>query len=212
MKTAVRLSVLAMLAAVAVILAAVTDLPDRAQIQELARAGPVGLAAFVLTYATLTLLPLPKNALSAAAGFVFGIGLGVALVWMAAVVGAVVAFWMGRWLGRDVVVRLIGRRLDRLDALVLRHGAVTVLVARLIPVVPFTAVNYGSGVTAIGFRSYLAGTAIGIVPGTVAYVAVGAYGTQPTSWPFLTAAAALAALTLGGAWFVRRRSAIPEAS
>lgn len=99
---------------------------------------------------------------------------------------------------------------ERLDALVLRHGPATVLVARLIPVVPFTAVNYGSGLTAVGFRAYVLGTAVGIVPGTVAYVAVGAYGTQPTSWPFLTAAGALAALTLGGAWFVRRRTSSPE--
>lgn len=212
MKTSVRLSVLAVLVSGAVVLSAMIDLPDRSQIRSLADQGSWGLAVFVLSYATLTLLPLPKNALSAAAGFVYGIGAGVALVWVAAVLGAVAAFWLGRWLGRDVVVRVIGRRLDRLDALVVSHGAASVLVARLIPVVPFTAVNYGSGVTAIGFRSYLVGTTIGIVPGTVAYVAFGAYGTRPTSWPFLAAAGALAALTLGGAWFARRRTANLEAS
>jgi uncharacterized membrane protein YdjX (TVP38/TMEM64 family) len=208
-KTTVRLGALVLLVAVAVVLAVTTDLPDVARIRAMAADGRWGVAAFVVSYAALTLLPLPKNALSAAAGFVFGIGLGVLLVWVAAVVGAVAAFWLGRWLGRDAVVRLTGGQLARLDALVLRHGVASVLVARLIPVVPFTAVNYGSGLTAVGFRAYLVGTAVGIVPGTVAYVAVGAYGTQPTGWPFLTAAGALAVLTLGGVWFARRRTATP---
>jgi uncharacterized membrane protein YdjX (TVP38/TMEM64 family) len=210
--TKIRLTALVLLLGVGIVLAVTTDLPDVARIRAMAADGRWGVVAFVLSYALLTLLPLPKNALSAAAGFVFGLGLGVLLVWVAAVAGAVLAFWLGRWLGRDGVALLTGGQLARLDALVLRHGVASVLVARLIPVVPFTAVNYGSGLTAVGFRPYLLGTAVGIVPGTVAYVAVGAYGTQPTSWPFLAAAGALAVLTLGGVGFARRRTATSGSS
>ena len=84
--------------------------------------------------------------------------------------------------------------------------AFAVLLARLVPVVPFTAVNYGSGLTAVTFPAYLLATAVGIIPGTLAYVAVGAYGTDPGNWPFLLAAGVLVALSLGGAWLARRRS------
>jgi len=71
-------------------------------------------------------------------------------------------------------------------------------------VVPFTALNYGSGLTALRLPTYLAATAVGIVPGTVAYVALGAYGTDPWSLPFVAAAAVLFVLSIGGAVLARR--------
>lgn len=160
---------------------------------------------FIGGYAVATLLLLPKNVLSAAAGLAFGLTMGTALVWLAAMIGAA-AFWLGRVLGRDGVRRLAGVHLERLDALVIKHGVVAILLARLVPLVPFTAVNYGSGLTAVRFPAYLLATAVGILPGTVAYVAVGAYGADPGNWPFLVAAGALVALSLLGAWLARRRT------
>jgi len=56
-----------------------------------------------------------------------------------------------------------------------RRGFLTVLVARLIPVVPFTVVNYLAGATALRLRLFLSATALGIVP---AHVALGDYGSR----------------------------------
>lgn len=170
-----------------------------------ADAGAWAPSVFIVGYVVATVLLLPKNVLSAAAGFAFGLVSGVAFVWVAAVLGASLSFWLGRRLGRDGVARVAGQHLARLDGLVLRHGAVAILVARLIPVVPFTAVNYGSGLTAVPFRAYLVATAVGIVPGTVAYVSVGAYGSDPTGWRFLTASAVLVTLSVAGYVVMRRR-------
>ncbi len=98
--------------------------------------------------------------------------------------------------------------MGRLDRWVERRGVWAVLVARLVPVLPFTAVNYASGLTAIGFWPYLLATAVGILPGTVAYVAIGAYGSEPGSWPFVVAVGALALLAAGGVvWRYRARRA-----
>ncbi len=47
-----------------------------------------------------------------------------------------------------------------------------------------------SGLTAVGFLPYLVATAVGILPGTVAVRALGAYGSDPGSWPFLVAVGA----------------------
>lgn len=208
--TWVRLSVLVLLLLGGVATLVLVPLPAAAEVQAwAARGGAWVPAVFIGGYAIATLLLLPKNVLSAAAGFAFGLPVGVALVWVAAMLGASASFWLGRRLGRDGVERLAGRHLARLDALVLRHGVLAILAARLIPVVPFTAVNYGSGLTAVGFPAYLLATAVGILPGTVAYVAVGAYGTDPGSRPFLLATGALLALTLGGAALARRRTRPP---
>lgn len=165
-------------------------------------AGPIAPAVFAVVFALAMLAPLPKNALSAAGGLLFGLTTGVLAVWVGAMLGALVAFWLARALGREVISRFTGPRVARADELVRRGG---VLAARLVPVVPFTLINYASGLGPVRFAHYLLGTAIGILPGSLAYVAVGAYGTQPRSWQLYVAVAALVALSVGGVVVARRR-------
>lgn len=59
---------------------------------------------------------------------------------------------------------------------------------------------------AIPFPAYILATGVGILPGTIAYVTVGAYGADPGSWLFLVAVGALLLLSIGGALLARRRS------
>lgn len=198
----------------AVVLVAVTvGLPDRSQLR--AEFGSLGVGAgfaFAGLYAAVSLSPLPKTVFTLAAGALFGLAEGLIVVLAGATVGAVAAFSLARLLGRDLVVRLVDARGARgalFDAALRRHGGRTILIARLIPVVPFTAVNYLSGVTAVRPRDFVLGTAVGIVPATAAYVTVGAYGSRPGSWPVVAALAGLALLTGAGLLtvLVRRRRA-----
>jgi uncharacterized membrane protein YdjX (TVP38/TMEM64 family) len=201
-----RLALLGALLVGAVVAAVLVGVPDADAVRgSVAGLGALTPVVFVLVYAAITLLPLPKNVLSVVAGLLFGLVDGVLLVLPGAMLGALVAFGLGRRLGRDAVERFTGTRVARVDALLARRGLVAVLVSRLVPVLPFTGINYAAGLTAIRLRDFVLGTAIGIVPGTVAYVAVGAYGTSPTSWPFVTAVAVLLVLSLGGAWLASRR-------
>ena len=210
----VRLAVLVLVVALAAVLAAQVGLPDVAQLRaDVAGAGPAAPALFVLGYAVATLAPLPKNVLTSAAGLLFGLVEGVVVVLLGALLGAVAAFALGRALGRDAVERITGTRAARVDALLSRHGLLAVLGVRLVPVLPFTVINYLAGLTAVRLRDYVGGTALGIVPGTIAFVALGAYGTSPGSWPFVVAVLGLVALTAGGAAAAhrhRRRGATPE--
>ena len=184
---------------VAGVTAAVIGLPDVRQIQAyIDRAGPSGPVLFVLLYTVVTLLPLPKNVFATLAGVMFGLVLGFMVVYLAALLGAAAAFTLSRVLGRDAVERITGARVARVDALLNKRGITAVIGVRLIPILPFTVINYSAGLTAIRTKDYAIGTAVGIVPGTVSFVALGAFGTNPGSWPFLISAAALIALTGGG--------------
>ncbi len=78
----------------------------------------------------------------------------------------------------DAVAELSGPRLARVEDVLRRQGVAAVVVARLTPVLPFTIVNYGAGVSAVPRRDFLVGTAVGIVPGTVGYAALGASAGQ----------------------------------
>jgi uncharacterized membrane protein YdjX (TVP38/TMEM64 family) len=201
----VRLAVLALLLGAGLAVAVRSPLPDRAELLAWpAEHGGWAIALFAALYLAAALAPVPKGPLSAAAGLVFGLPAGALVVWAAALTGAGAAFWLGRLLGREAVERLARGGVQRVDAFVARYGTWAVLALRLVPLVPFTALNYGSGLTALRFRGYLVATAVGIVPGVLAYVALGAYGTAPTSAPFVVAVLALLALSAGGALIARR--------
>lgn len=207
-----RAAVLLVLVAAAAVAAFFVPLPSLEQLRSsVGAAGWWGPAVFVLGYAALTLAPLPKNVLSIGAGLVFGFAGGLVLVFAAAMLGATAAFWLGRRLGREAVEKYIGARVERVDELLRRRGLLAVIGLRLVPVLPFTAINYAAGLTSIGWWQYFLGTAIGILPGTVSYVLLGAYGLQ-MGWEAQLGFGVLALLTLAGiaAAVVRRRKAKVE--
>ncbi len=162
--------------------------------------------AFAAGYALWALLPAPKSLATATAGMLFGLVPGALVAWSGAMVGAVLAFGLSRLLGREQVDRLLRGRLARADAALADHGFGSVLLARLVPVLPYTVINYGAGVTGIAFASYLAGSALGMIPGTIAYATLGAAGDTD---PAITAVAvaALVLLTAGGWWVAARARA-----
>lgn len=159
--------------------------------------GWAGAIVFLVGYAALTLTPVPKNLLGIAAGVVWGFWVALVLVYVGALLGAAASFVIGRALGREAVERLTGARVARLDEVLARRGFLAVLGARLIPVIPFTLINYGAGLTAVRRRDYALGTAIGILPGSAAYVALGAYGFE-LGPPFWIALAAIGVLSIAG--------------
>lgn len=176
----VRLVLLGLLVLLLVVAWATGRVPDVGALRERVEdAGAWGPVVFVLGYAALALLPTPKGLMTALGAVLFGFVVGAVLAWTAAMLAALVAFGLSRLLGREAVDRIIGGRLDRVDALMTEHGLVAVVAVRLVPVVPYTAINYAAGLVPVGVGAYLFGTAIGMVPGTVAYAALGAFGTSP---------------------------------
>lgn len=175
-------------------------LPDVDTLRERVRAtGALGWLVFVTAYAVLVLFPAPAAVLTVTGGALFGVVGGSLLVLVGATIGAVMSFEIGRLLGRGAVSRVTKGRLHRVQQLLGDHGLAAVVAVRLVPLVPFMAINYGAGLSAVSRRDYVLGTMVGMVPGIVAYCAVGAYGTDP-----LLLAVSLAALVvlvlLGGVW------------
>ena len=201
--TALKAAVLAMLVVAAVVLAIVFGTPDvdglRARVDA---AGVWGPALFVALYAGLAMIPSPMSVVTIAGGALFGLWTAAVLVLLGAMLAATGSFAVGRLLGRDAVDRFTQGRLARVDAVLRDHGLAAVLVVRLVPLFPFFAVNYASGLSGVRLRHYLVGSAVGMVPGILAYAAVGAFGTDPLG--LLAAVSALVALIAVGGWWGRR--------
>ena len=158
-------------------------------------AGWLAPAAFVAIYIAWTVLLLPGVVPTLAGGALFGVLGGSLLTLTGAVAGATLAFVIARRAGRAPIRELAGARGERLERWLARHRFVALVYARLVPIVPFNLLNYAAGLACMPTRSYVTATALGIVPGTVAYTVLGSTATHPGSVPFVVSLAAVAPLT-----------------
>jgi uncharacterized membrane protein YdjX (TVP38/TMEM64 family) len=120
---------------------------------------------FVFVYAAGICLFLPGTLLTGLGAAIFGAYWGFVYVWLGAMAGASGAFWIGRTLGREFAASLIGDKLKKYDDAIERNGFATTLYLRLV-YFPFTAMNFGMGLTRVRFWDYFFGTGLGIIVGT----------------------------------------------
>jgi uncharacterized membrane protein YdjX (TVP38/TMEM64 family) len=130
-------------------------------------------------YAVGVCLFVPGTLLTTLGAAIFGPYFGFAYVWVGAMIGAVLSFFIGRYLGRDFATSLTGDKLKKYDEAIERNGFATVLYLRLV-YFPFTPMNYGMGLTRVRFRDYLAGTGLGIIVGTFIFTFF--VGTIKENW------------------------------
>ena len=133
------------------------------------RDAPYAVPLFLVAYTIAGTLGVPGSILTVTGGAVFGFELGTLLNWIGASVSALGGYWLARFLGRDAVERIGGRKIYALEKLADAHAFSTVLRLRLIPVVPFNALNFACGLVGLDFVSYVAATVIGDLPVTAAY-------------------------------------------
>ncbi|MEM7547016.1 MAG: TVP38/TMEM64 family protein [Pseudomonadota bacterium] len=120
-------------------------------------------------------VPFPAELPALAAGALFGVVQGVALIWIGAMIGAALSFWLARRLGQPFVMAMLpARHRARLDAVRADQAAITLLIGRLLPVIAFNLINYAAGLTPVRWSTFLWTTAIGILPLTILVVAMGA--------------------------------------
>lgn len=140
--------------------------------------------AFVLTFvvAISTLLFIPGALLTVGCGLVygmiFGLGRGVvigtAVVFVGASIGSILSFILGRYLLRDCVSKWLDRYslFKAVDKTMEKKGFRIFCLLRLSPIIPYNALNYIAGATAVSFRDYTLAL-IGLLPGTALFVFVG---------------------------------------
>jgi len=147
--------------------------------------------AFIAIYNLATILFIPGSILTLGGGVLFGMFWGSVYVFIAATLGSIFAFLIGRYLSRSWVSTQIegNAKFKAIDQAVAREGLKIVLLTRLSPLFPFNLLNYAFGVTQVSLQDYVLGS-VGMLPGTIMYVYIGSLagslamicsGNQPTS-------------------------------
>lgn len=132
------------------------------------------VAIFIGTYVVVTGLSLPGAViLTLAGGFVFGASLATLFINIGATTGATLAFLTARYVLRDTVEQKFGARLGPFQEGFAKNAFSYLLTLRLIPLFPFFMVNLVSGLTRVNVGTYIAATAIGIIPGSFVYAYAG---------------------------------------
>ncbi len=139
-----------------------------------------GVFAYVLVYLARPIVLFPASILTIVGGILFGPVLGVVVVVIAANASAMIAYGIGRLLGRSP-----GATLDeestvddqsfasRWSTRMRDNSFETVLIMRLL-FLPYDLVNYLSGILRLHWWPFLLATALGSLPGTVSFVLLGA--------------------------------------
>ncbi|MEA2445393.1 MAG: hypothetical protein QOJ12_2685 [Thermoleophilales bacterium] len=201
----IRLGLLAaVLAAVAIGALATGFRPSASDIRDWGKSlGPAGPVLFVPLSTALGCLLVPGPILAAAAGLLFGTALGTPVALAAAVCTAVAELLITRYVAGARVGALVPERARRIDDFIARRGFVAVLYVRLAPGIPYHLVNYGAGLTRLRVRDMALGTAVGALPRTFAYVALGGSLSDLGSPEAIAAIVLLAVTAIGGAIVAR---------
>lgn len=193
--------------AVAFVATRIGDFPAARAAVETMRAGAGewwAVPLFVVLYALFALLLLPVGLLSAAAAVMWGWKLGGTIELVTSVVTALPPFFLARRGLGPWVERRIGR--ERIPAL---QSPFTLFLLRVLPVVPYVAINYVAGATRVRTRDFVWTTIAGSIPSTFLFayfvdtMAGAAVGVVTQAK--IAAACALVAVAAIGVRFLARR-------
>jgi len=163
---AIKAMILVLFAVTAMVVVRFTSIRDYLAADKLAAllemAGLWAPLAYVLLFAVGVCLFVPGTVLVALGAAIFGGFFGFLYGWIGALLGCSVAFFVGRYLGRDFADSLVGDKLKEYDDKIEKNGFATVLYLRL-ACMPFSPMSFGMGLTKVRFWDYFLGTALGII-------------------------------------------------
>ncbi len=149
-----------------------------------------------LMTAAIVATPIPSAPIALAAGAAYGHTLGTAYIVAGAGLGALIAFGLARYLGRDVLVRWFGEKVDKGWLGSQNALTFTVFVSRLLPFISFDIVSYAAGLSRLHFWRFGLATLAGIVPASFVLAHFGEEAVSGSSSRAAWAAIGLGALTL----------------
>jgi uncharacterized membrane protein YdjX (TVP38/TMEM64 family) len=149
--------------------------------------------------------PLPGNVVTITNGLVFGPFWGSLLSWSTMLAASSVCFLLSRLLGRKFTQRIAGTSLEEAERFFRKYGMYAVLIARVMPLVPFDAISFGAGLVGVPYTKFITATGIGIIPSILVYSYVGSVAAAAYWWILITLLSfSFIALVIGSRFFLRK--------
>ena len=165
---------------------------------------PWGVIGFIGVYIALVVAFAPGSFATITSAAIFGFGTGLLISMTGATIGASLAFLISRHVGRKGVEELLGDRLQNVDKFMGEREFLSILVLRLLPVVPFNGLNYASGLTSVRFSRYFPATILGMLPGATLTSWTVSQANDMTSSSFLIGIVVTVIAVIGSGILARR--------
>ena len=161
---------------------------------------------YVLCFAILPIFLFPVPVLAVVAGAVFGLFAGSLYTIIGAMINSVLMFYIARFLGFRAVSDFTQNSKSKILKTLGEPGGKfsLILILRLMPLVPYNALNYACGVMNVSLRDYVVATFVGIVPATFIMVNLGEKALDMRSNGFIIACVLMAALVVLSSWGAKK--------
>ncbi|TAK15615.1 MAG: TVP38/TMEM64 family protein [Acidobacteria bacterium] len=174
----------------------------------MANAGAGSAAVLVALLAADLFLPVPSSLIMVLSGAAFGVVWGSVFSLVGSIGGEWLGFELVRRYGVSASRRIVGDEdLEKMRAVMARHGAAAVLVTRALPVVMET-MSVVAGLSRMSRRSFLLASLAGTLPVVVVYAYAGAVSREISS---IVPAVVMLVAVAGGAWVWYRARIAPSA-
>jgi uncharacterized membrane protein YdjX (TVP38/TMEM64 family) len=166
--------------------------------------GIAGELLFVAVGGLACGLAVPRHFVSFFGGYAFGVGLGTLLAIVATELGCVLTFFYARLVGRPLVSKRFGARVQRIDDFLAANPLSMTLLIRLLPVGNNFATSLAAGVSRVPSQPFLLGSLLGYVPQTLVFALAGS-GVETGAGARLALAALLFVVAAAiGIWLYRK--------
>lgn len=136
--------------------------------------GLVAPFLFILLYTVRPFILFPSSIFAITSGLSFGFYWGCLYTYLGSLGGGLVTYYAVNQLGRfKKSKQWKNERYNKIRSNIEREGFRYVLLLRLLPVLNYDLVSYLTSITKVKFKDYAIATAIGIIPGTIAYTYLG---------------------------------------
>jgi uncharacterized membrane protein YdjX (TVP38/TMEM64 family) len=167
----------------------------------------------IAAYTLAAFLMFPRPLLTLFAVIAYGPWLGAAFAMIGIIIAAFASYSLGRALPKDTLRNVAGERFDDISKSFRGHGIVAGFAVSIAPVGPFPVVGMMAGAARIKAWHYLAGTALGMAPGTLATTIFGEHLADvledPSTinyWYVAAVVLVFAALIVGVRWWLKRQA------
>jgi uncharacterized membrane protein YdjX (TVP38/TMEM64 family) len=133
------------------------------------------IASIFLNIAQAVVAPVPGFVVPFVNGAVFGTWQGMLITWIGGVAAASTCFWIARTFGKNFAHKICSqfKMAETLNTKLERHAFPALIMARLVPGVPFDFLSYFVGLTRVRFTPFAVATAIGSAPHAYLYAFMG---------------------------------------
>ncbi len=163
--------------------------------------GSIGIIIYVLLFSILPTFFVTVTILAIGAGAVFGLFYGSIYTFIGAFINSTITYFISKYLAFDLTNEIATKRYyniyDKLKRTASgKDGFMFMLILRLLPLIPYTFLNYMSGVVGYNYKIFITSTLLGIIPGMLCYVNVGANSLDGLSPKLMISISILAAFAL----------------